>query len=83
VSDPAPALVTALRDRLRLIGDRDWYHRDPAGHLLALQEVSARITALAEALPRPLDPTLAHYLERSSFDKALAFLESGPAPHRP
>jgi hypothetical protein len=27
-------------------------------------------------LPRPVDPRLAHYLQRRSYDKALEFLES-------
>lgn len=71
-------LVQALRQRLTVIGDRDWYARDAAEHLAALTEVSETIVSLSESLPRPLDPRLAHYLQRCSYDKALAFLELGP-----
>lgn len=81
-------LAEALRERLAVIGDREWYGRDPEGHLSALQAVSERILELAGNLPRPLDPRLAHYLQRCSYDKALAFLEGGvdavpvdPHPH--
>jgi hypothetical protein len=72
------ALADALRERLAVIADREWYGRDPEGHLNALRSVSERIAELAERLPRPVDPRLAHYLQRCSYDKALAFLESGP-----
>lgn len=70
------ALAAALRKRLALIADRAFYQRDPAAHLAALQAVSERITALAAQLPPPVDPQLAHYFQRGSFDKALAFLEA-------
>jgi hypothetical protein len=30
---------------------------------------------LQAALPRPIDPQLAHYLQRRSYNKALEFLE--------
>lgn len=72
---PAARLADALRERRAVIADREFYARDPAGHLARLQEVSQRITVLAAELPRPVDPQLAHFLERCSFDKALAFLE--------
>lgn len=71
-------LIQALRQRLTVIGDRAWYARDAAGHLAALTEVSQTIVSLSEALPKPVDPRLAHYLQRCSYDKALAFLELGP-----
>ena len=69
-------LAVALRERVSTIADRDFYARDPDGHLAKLKEVSERIDALAAALPRPLDPDLAHYLHRASFAKALAWLEA-------
>ena len=77
--NPLPALADALRERLTLIADRAFYQRDPAAHLAALQAVSARITALAAQLPPGTDPQFAHYLQRCSYDKALAFLEAQPA----
>ncbi len=68
-------LAAALHERLAVIADRASYARDPQAHLTRLQEVSERITALGEKLPPPVDPRLAHYLQRCSYDKALAFLE--------
>ena len=40
-----------------------------------LSAISERIDKLAAVLPRPVDPRLAHYLQRHSYDKALEFLE--------
>jgi hypothetical protein len=68
------ALAEALRKRLEVIADRDWFARDSAGHLEALKSVSERIERLSAALPSPVDPQLRHYLERRSYDKALEFL---------
>lgn len=73
----AKELITALRERREIIADRGWYERDAAGHLAALQRVSEEIVQGAARLPRPLPGQLAHYLERCSYDKALAFLEGG------
>jgi hypothetical protein len=70
------SLADALRERLAVIADREWYARDPAGHLDRLRAVSEQITALQHQLPPPIDPKLAHYLDRASYDKALAFLEA-------
>jgi hypothetical protein len=41
-----------------------------------LKAVSEKIQTLQEALPQPVDPQLAHYLQRKSYDKALEYLES-------
>jgi hypothetical protein len=68
-------LAEALRERLAVIADRDLYGRDPAAHLLRLQSASTRIVEIQGQLPTPLDPRLAHYLQRCSYDKALAWLE--------
>jgi hypothetical protein len=70
------SLAAALRERLAVIADREWYARDPAGQLDRLRTVSERITTLQQQLPPPVDPQLAHFLERCSYDKALAFLEA-------
>ncbi len=70
------SLVAALRERLAVIADREWYARDPAGHLERLRTVSEQIAALQQQLPPPVDPQLRHYFERCSYDKALAFLEA-------
>ena len=73
---PYQALASALRERLAIIGDRELYSRDPALHLQQLQAISERVTHLQADLPKPIDPQLAHFLLRCSYDKALAFLEA-------
>ena len=74
-TDPYRALAAALRERLAVIADREFYARDPAGHLEKLKAVSEQITVLGAALPKPVPGDMAHYLQRASFDKALAWLE--------
>ncbi len=69
-------LASALRERLAVIADHAHRDSDQAGHLQRLIEVSARIDALVAALPAgDLDPQFRHYLERHSYDKALAWIE--------
>ena len=76
-----PQLAAALRHRLDVIGDRAARERDPQAHLHALQAASERITELQAQLPAAsLDPQLAHFLGRCSYDKALAWLEEHLAP---
>ena len=67
-------LAAALRERLAVIADRELYARDPAAHLEKLKSVSEKITQLGNALPRPLSGDFAHYLQRASYEKALAWL---------
>ena len=69
-------LATALRERLAVIADREFYERDPAAHLEKLKSVSEKISQLGAALPRPLPGDFAHYLQRASYEKALAWLEA-------
>jgi hypothetical protein len=68
-------LATALRKRLAIIGDAE-SRREPEIHMARLQAVSDKIDKLQAALPRPVDPQLAHYLQRRSYDKALEFIEN-------
>lgn len=68
------ALVSALRERLRLIADEP-SRRQPEQHLERLREVSEQIDRIVAALPRPIPVQLEHYLQRQSYDKALALLE--------
>jgi hypothetical protein len=74
--DSYSQLADALRERLAVIADRELYSRDPAAHLEKLKSVSEKITQLSAALPRPLPGDFAHYLQRASYDKALAWLEA-------
>ena len=69
-------LADALRERLAVIADRAFYERDPAAHLERLKTVSEKITRLGAALPRPLPGDFAHYLQRASYEKALAWIEA-------
>jgi hypothetical protein len=66
-------LAAALRERLAIIGD-ETSRRDPGKHTARLRAISEKIDNLAAALPKPIDPQLAHFLQRKSYDKALEFL---------
>ena len=66
-------LAEALRERLKIISDEE-SRRNPEQHLKRLRDVSERIETLVAALPRPIPPRLAHFLDRRSYDKALEFL---------
>ncbi|KAF5409698.1 MAG: hypothetical protein Udaeo2_00480 [Candidatus Udaeobacter sp.] len=68
-------LAQALRERLAAIRDEQ-SRDDEAKHIARLRSVSEKIDRLQAALPQPVDPRLAHYLQRRSYDKALEFLES-------
>ena len=74
-------LRDALRERLAIIHDEE-SRREQAKHMVRLSAVSEKIDRLQAALPPPIDPQLAHYLQRRSYDKALEFLERR-APPRP
>ncbi len=66
-------LAAALRERLAIIGDEN-SRRDPEVHTARLRAISEKIEKLEAALPRPIDPRLAHFLQRKSYDKALELL---------
>ena len=72
-------LANALRERLAVIADRDFYARDPAAHLEKLKAVSEKITQLGAALPRPVPGDFAHYLQRQSYQKALDWIVANKA----
>ena len=81
VVNPTDELAAALRERLAIIGDED-SRRDPEKHTARLRAVSEKIDNIAAALPGPIDPQLAHFLERKSYDKALELMERS-APSAP
>jgi hypothetical protein len=81
VQNATSELAAALRERLAIIGDEN-SRRDPEKHTAHLSAVSKKIDNLTAALPKPIDPQLAHFLQRKSYDKALEFLE-GRASSRP
>jgi hypothetical protein len=80
VVNPTSDLAAALRERLAIINDQD-SRRDPDQHVARLKDISEKIDNLAATLPKPVDPQLAHFLQRKSYDKALEFLEGcRPSP---
>jgi len=68
-------LAEALRERLAVIHDEQ-SRLDEIKHIARLKAVSEKIEKLQEALPQPVEPRLAHYLQRKSYDKALEYLEA-------
>jgi hypothetical protein len=68
-------LAQALRERLAIVRDEEG-RRDQTKQLERLRVVSEKIDNLQAALPRPIDPQLAHFLQRRSYDKALEFIEN-------
>jgi len=67
-------LAQALRERLAIIHDEQ-SRREEAKHIARLRAVSEKIESLQALLPQPIDPNLAHYLQRKSYDKALELLD--------
>jgi hypothetical protein len=74
MEEPLLDLAEALRERLAVIRDEVSRH-DEARHIARLKTISEKIDKLQRALSQPIDPRLAHYLERKSYDKALEYLE--------
>jgi hypothetical protein len=68
-------LANALRERIAIVRDAE-SRRDEEKHTTRLRAVSEKIDKLHAALPRPIDPQLAHFLQRRSYDKALDYLEA-------
>ena len=77
----AAQLTAALRERRAIISDEE-SRRTPEQHIERLKTISERIDALAAQLPQPIDPQLAHFLKRASYDKALEFLETSASTAR-
>jgi hypothetical protein len=82
-TDPFVQLADALRERLAVIADRELYARDPAAHLEKLKSASEKITTLGAALPGPLSGDFEHFLQRASYEKALAWLDARNAQRHP
>lgn len=67
-------LASILRERLAIIRD-EASRKNVEAHMERLRLISEKLDAIVATLPRPVDPQLAHFLERRSYDKALARLE--------
>jgi hypothetical protein len=76
------SLRDALRERLAIIHDEE-SRRSADAHMARLRTVSEKIDELQATLPQPVDPRLAHYLQRRSYDKALEYLEAAPSRDEP
>jgi len=74
-------LIAALRERLAIIHDSE-SRRNASAHMDRLRVISEKIDKLQAALPQPVDPRLAHYLQRRSYDKALELLEGAASANR-
>jgi len=72
-----PELEEALRNRLSIVADHAFRDRNPAAHLEALKSAHRQLEARRALLPADTDARLLHFLERQSYEKALAFVESG------
>jgi hypothetical protein len=70
----------ALRERLAIVADSA-SRSEPDRHMERLRKVSEKIDSLVANLPRSIDPQLRHFLERRSYDKALAFLKEAGSPN--
>ncbi|HVJ56638.1 MAG TPA: hypothetical protein VM574_02275 [Terrimicrobiaceae bacterium] len=69
-------LREALQERLGVIADHELRARYPRAHLERLKAAASRLdTAIARVRPN-CDPQLRHFLDRQSYVKALAWLES-------
>lgn len=71
------ALADALRERLAVIADHEARSKDAAAHLERLKAVSEKILRIQSELPPGIPPRLNHFLQGCSYDKALAFIETG------
>jgi hypothetical protein len=75
MEDSLADLAQALRERLGVIRDEE-SRRDQPKHIARLRAISENIDRLHRSLAPSIDPQLNHYLERKSYDKALAHLRA-------
>ena len=68
-------LAAALRARRAIIADQE-SRRNQQKHMARLADISAEIEKIETSLPERIDPQLAHFLQRRSYDKALEFIEN-------
>ncbi len=73
-------LLSALKTRLAVVADHAHRDRDPSSHLAALKEAAAALETGIASLPDTLPPELRHFLERQSYQKAIAWLEDPANP---
>ena len=81
--DPPPEgtlkdLADRLQERLDVIADTRLAKHDPAAHLDKLKAASEAIFELQHQLKDEIPVRLNHFLEQSSYNKALAFIRGLP-----
>jgi hypothetical protein len=69
-------LREALQERLGAIADHELRTRDPRAHLERLKAASSRLDVAITRVRPNCDPQLRHFLDRQSYVKALAWLET-------
>jgi len=67
-------LERLLRERLDVIADHALRDRNPAAHLEKLRDVSLALDQEHQTLRGALPARLNHFMQQSSYDKALAFI---------
>ena len=72
----SPICVALSGERLRIVADHELRDRDPQAHLDQLKAAASRLEAAIAQLPAQCDPELRHFLQKQSYVKALAWLES-------
>ncbi len=70
-------LAKRLRHRLSVIADHELRDTDPDEQLKQLQAASEAIDTHWRQMRRGADRQLAHYVGNCSYDKALAWIETG------
>lgn len=68
-----------LERRLVIIADQELREKNPAEQLEQLRTVSEEIMAMHQQAKGTLPPRLEHYLDRASYQKALAWLKGEEA----
>ncbi len=70
-------LYHALAELFRIIHDEDMRFDHPDRYAAKLTTATETVDALGQKLGKDTPPELKHFLERRSYSKALAFLDTG------
>ena len=73
-----PKLESLLRERLNVIADHALRDQDPAAHLEKLRDAAQALDQEYHSVRATLPARLNHFMQQSSYQKALAFIEEAP-----
>ncbi len=73
-------LADLLRARLAVIADHELRERDPSAHLDKLRDASLALEREYELRKPSMPARLNHFMQQSSYQKALAFLDAADRP---